>query len=83
MASTIVETTDRAGDRNRTRGILVTSEALYQLSYTGCRQLVGATPTRCAGRQLIPPSKARTAPVIIRAGGRGEVDDRLADLGRA
>ena len=25
----------RAGDRSRTRDILITSEALYQLSYTG------------------------------------------------
>ena len=57
--------TDRAGDRNRTRGIQVTSKALYQLSYTG--KVRRTSYVRAA--QLIPPSKARIEPVIIRAAG--------------
>jgi len=52
-----------AGDRSRTRDILLTREALYQLSYTGMRR------TSYAEGQLIPPSKARIEPVIIRAAG--------------
>ena len=35
--------TNRAGDRSRTRDILITSEALYQLSYTG--EVVSGSPT--------------------------------------
>jgi hypothetical protein len=40
-----------AGDRSRTRDILITSEALYQLSYTGVRPATGA-------RAIVPAERA-------------------------
>ena len=57
----------RAGDRSRTRDILITSEALYQLSYTGVRgrraprpahgnQQAGQEGERRADRPVVAPS---------------------------
>jgi hypothetical protein len=42
----------RAGDRSRTRDILITSEALYQLSYTGSARRAG--PGHASRRETAP-----------------------------
>ena len=48
----------RAGDRSRTRDILFTREALYQLSYTGSAAHPSAARSHASRRIVGPPSRA-------------------------